>query len=94
MKKNPEKSTICNCTDCYLCDIYKSWYVSTYIEYMFSISMLLIQLFIWQFWYSDDSDNDYFDYYYDNSDDDQYHGFVYMFNFIIFITYHMFSGID
>ena len=92
--KKTEKTATCNCTDCYLCDIYKSWYVSPYIEYMFCISMLLIQLFIWQFWYSDDSDNDYIDYQHDNSADDQYHSFVYMCNFIIFITYHMFSGID
>ena len=61
---------------------------------MFSMSMLLIQLFIQQFWYYDHSDDDYTDYNHDNSDDDQYHDFVYMFNFIIFITYHMFSGME
>ena len=59
---------------------------------MFSMSMLLIQLFIGQFWYYDHSDDDYDDYNYDNSDDDQYHDFVYMFILIIFITCHMFSG--
>ena len=58
---------------------------------MFSMSMLLIQLFIGQFWYYDHSDDDYNDYNHDNSDDDQYYDFVYMF---IFITCHMFSGME
>ena len=61
---------------------------------MCSISMLLIQLFIWQFWYSDDYDNDYIHDQHDNSADDQYNSFVYMCNFIVFITYHMFFGMD
>ena len=56
--------------------------------------MLLTQLFIWQFSYSDDSDHDYIDDQHDNSADDQYHSFVYMCNLIIFIIYPMFSGMD
>ena len=61
---------------------------------MCSTSMLLIQLFIWQFLYSDDYDNDYIDDQHDNSADDQSDSFVYMCNFIVFITYHMFLGMD
>ena len=30
----------------------------------------------------------------DNSADDQYDSFVYMCNIIVFITYHMFLGMD
>ena len=38
---------------------------------MYAISMLLIHLFIWQFLYSDDYDNDYIDDQHNNSADDQ-----------------------
>ena len=49
---------------------------------MYAISMLLIQLFIWQFLYSDDYDDDYIDDQHNSSADDQYDSFVYMCNFI------------
>ena len=68
----------------------KSSYISTSIGYMFSISMLLRQLFIGRFW----SDDDYAD---DDSDDDDYDEhdyFVYILIFIMFITYNMFSGME
>ena len=61
---------------------------------MYAISMLLIQLFSWQFLYSDDYDDDYIDDQHNSSADDQYDSFVYMCNFIVFITYHMFLDID
>ena len=61
---------------------------------MYAISMLLIQLFIWQFLYLDDYDDDYIDDQHNNSADDQYDSFVYMCNFIVFITYDMFLGMD
>ena len=58
----------------------KSSYLSRKIGYMFSMSMLLTQLFIGRFWYDDD---------YDENDD-----FVYILILIMFITYHMFSGME
>ena len=60
---------------------------------MFSISMLLRQLFIGRFWYDDDYDDDCAD---DDSDDDydEHDYFVYIFIFIMLITYNMFSGME
>ena len=56
---------------------------------MFSMSMLLTQLFIGRFWYNDDYDDDCADNDYDEND-----YFVYILIFIMFITYHMFSGME
>ena len=58
---------------------------------MFSMSMLLTQLFIGKFSYYDHSDDDYDDYDHDNYYNDQYHDFVYILIFIIFITCRVFS---
>ena len=60
---------------------------------MFSISMLLTQLFIGRFWYYDDYGYDYADDDYDD-DYDQNDYFVYILIFIIFITCNMFSGME
>ena len=65
----------------------KSSYIPISIGYMFSISMLLRQLFIGRFWYDDDSDDDCADD--DSDDDDDYdkHDYiVYILIFIMFIT--------
>ena len=58
---------------------------------MFSMSMLLTQLFIGRFWYDDDYDDDCADDDYDENDEKD---FVYILIFIMFITYHMFSGME
>ena len=55
--------------------------------------MFFIQLCIWQFLYSDDYDDNYIDDHYNNSAGDQCDNFVYMWNFIVFITYHIFVEI-
>ena len=45
------------------------------------------------FLYSDDYDDDYIDDHYNNSAGNQCDNFVYMWNFIVFITYHIFVEI-
>ena len=70
----------------------KSWYISEEIGYIFCIYMLLTQLFISRFWYSDD----YYDHYDDYSYDFDYSGneyyFVYIFIVIMFNTSHVFRN--
>ena len=57
---------------------------------MYAISMFLIQLFSWQILYSDVYDDNDIDDQHNSSAYDQYDSFVYMCNFIVCITYHMF----
>ena len=66
--------------------------MSEEIGYIFSIYMVLTQLFISRFSYSDDYDDHCDDYSYDYDYTGNEYYFVYIFIVIMFITCHKFSG--